>query len=124
MLWDTFVNMVKRIIQIVILCLVLIVAYNLLVQIIDALRSSDRLSAQAETVYQLEAKNRQLKNKLSRIQSPQFIEEEARNKLNLSKEGETTVIIPEDKLKLVMGVSSSAQEIRLPNWLGWWKVFF
>lgn len=103
--------------------LVLVIAYNLLNQITDALRSSDRLSAQAETVYKLEDKNRQLKKKLTQIQSAQFIEEQARDKLGLGKAGETTVIIPEEKLKSVLEASQSA-EIRLPNWLGWLKVFF
>ncbi len=116
--------MIRRVIQLLIVCLVLILIYNLLVQIIDALKSQDRLSEQAEKVYKLETKNRELRNKLSQIQSPQFIEEIARNKLNLSKEGETIIVIPENTLKMIMGASASAQEIRLPNWLGWWKLFF
>ena len=103
--------------------MVLVVTYNLLVQINDAVKSGERLSEQADVVYKLEAKNRELKSKLSQIQSPQFIEEQARNKLGLSKAGETIVIIPEEKLKQVLGVSESAQ-IRLPNPLGWLRVFF
>ena len=115
--------MIRKIIIGVIIVVVLIIAYNLLVQITDALRSGDRLSSAAETVFKLEAKNRELKNKLSSVQSQEYIEEQARNKLGLGKPGETVVIIPDDKLKLVLGASQSAQ-IRLPNWLGWWKVFF
>lgn len=115
--------MIRRIIQIGIILLVLFVTYNLLIQIMDAVKSSERLSAAADTVYQLELKNKQLKKKLTQIQSPQFIEEQARNKLGLSKSGETIVIIPEDKLKQVLGATQSAQ-VRLPNWLGWFKVFF
>lgn len=116
--------MIKKIIPIAIICLVLIIAYNLLVQIKEAVTSQERLSAQAEAVYELEQKNKQLQNKLSQIQSNEFVEEQARNKLSLSKTGETVVIISEDTLKLVMGASASAQIQRLPNWLGWWKVFF
>lgn len=116
--------MIKKVVPIAIICLVLLIAYNLLVQITDAVRSQERLSNQVEVVYQLEAKNKQLRSKLSEIQSEEFIEEQARNKLSLSKQGETVVIIPDDTLKLVMGASASASEVRLPNWLGWWKVFF
>lgn len=101
----------------------LIVAYNLINQIISAVKSGERLSQAADAVYQLEAKNRKLKQKLSQIRSAEFIEEEVRNKLGLSKKGETVIVIPEEKLKAVLGASSSAQ-VRLPNWLGWWKVFF
>ena len=116
--------MIRKIIIGAVVLIVLVVAYNLLVQISDALRHGERLSSAAETVFKLEAKNRELKKKLSQVQSQQFIEEQARNKLGLGKAGETLVIIPDEKLKTVLGASNSAQEVRLPNWLGWWKVFF
>lgn len=115
--------MIRKIVLGAIILLILVTAYNLLVQINDALRSGERLSFQAETVYKLEAKNRELKKKLSEVQSREFIEKEARNKLGLGKVGETIVIIPEEKLKMILGASQSA-EIKLPNWLGWLKVFF
>jgi len=115
--------MIRKIALGAIILVVLVIAYNILVQIMDAVKSGDRLSSAAETVYKLEAKNRQLKGKLSEVQSLGFIEKEARNKLGLGKAGETVVVIPEEKLKMVMGASKSA-EPRLPNWLGWWKVFF
>lgn len=115
--------MVKKVTIGIVILVVLVIIYNLLLQITDSLRSSDRLNAQADAVYKLELKNKELKNKLSQIQSPEFIEQQARDKLGLGKEGETIVIIPDEKLKSVMGASESA-EIRYPNWLGWWKVFF
>ncbi len=102
----------------------MVIAFNLVAQILNTIKSGDRLSIQAEIVYNLEAKNRELKKKLTHIQSPQFIEEQARNKLGLSKSGETIVVIPEEKLKQVLGASNSAQIVRLPNWLGWFRVFF
>lgn len=114
--------MTGKIITATVILLVLFAAYNLLAQITDALKSQDRLSAQAEAVFKLEVKNRQLKEKLSQIKSVGFIEQQARDKLGLGKSGETIVIIPEEKLKSVLGASESAK-IRLPNWLGWFKVF-
>ncbi len=116
--------MIKKIALGIIILVMLIMTYNLLIQIMDALKSGERLSSAAEEVYKLEAKNRELKNKLNEIKSEHFIEQQARDKLGLSKKGETIVIIPDDKLKQVLGSSQSAQEIRYPNWLGWWKVFF
>lgn len=111
----------KFVVAIIIISLV--AGYNLISQIIQATKSGERLSAAVDAVYKLEIKNKELKNKLADIQSPQFIEEEVRNKLGLGKAGETMVIIPEEKIKQVLGTSESAI-IRLPNWLGWWKVFF
>ena len=99
------------------------VAYNLINQIIGAVKSGERLSQAADEVYKLEAKNKALREQLSQISSREFLEEQIRNKLGLTKKGETLVIIPEEKLKSVLEVSSPAQ-IRLPNPLGWLKVFF
>ena len=115
--------MVRKIALGAIILIIFLIAYNLIVQIMDALRSGERLSGAADKAYLLEVKNKQLKQKLQETQSSEFIEQQARNKLGLSKKGETVVIIPEEKLKLVMGASQSA-EVRLSNWLGWWRMFF
>lgn len=115
--------MAKRIILGIIVLIIVFVAYNLINQIISATKSGERLSQAADAVYQLENTNKALRNKLSQVQSPEFMESEIRNKLGLAKKGETLVVITEDKLKSVLGVSQIAQ-IRLPNWQGWLKVFF
>lgn len=116
--------MVKKITLGIAVLIMAIIAYNLISQIFDALKSGERLSKEAEQVYKLEAQNKELKKKLTEIKSPQFIEEQARNKLGLGKKGETLVIIPQDKINQILGTSQSAQEVRLPNWLGWLKVFW
>ncbi|MBI4036235.1 septum formation initiator family protein [Candidatus Daviesbacteria bacterium] len=115
--------MIKKISLGLIILVSLIIGYNLITQAVETAKSGERLSQAAEVVYKLEIKNRQLKKELSLIQSPEFIEQEVRNKLGFAKKGETVVVIPEEKLKTILGVSSSAQ-IRLPNWLGWLKLFF
>lgn len=115
--------MVKKIVIGTIIIVILLIAYNLIVQIMDAVRSGERLSEAAEKVYTLEIKNKELKEELVQAQSAEYIEQQARDKLGLGRKGETAFIIPEDKLKLVLGTSNSAQ-IRLPNYLGWFKVFF
>ncbi len=104
--------------------LLIIVAYNLITQIIYALKSGDRLNLAAESLIKLQSANRTLKQRLEQVKSPDFIEKEARDKLGMAKNGETIVIIPPDKINSVLGASVSAFPTRLPNWLGWWKVFF
>src|SRR5262245_19086313 len=116
--------MIKKILLILAIILIVFVSYKLIKQITDAIRSGDRLSDQAEKVYKLEAKNKQLRQKLSEVQSKEYIEEQARNKLGLGKSGETLIIIPDDKLKAILGASAEAQIARLPNFLGWWRVFW
>lgn len=101
----------------------LFIAYNLLSQILQAVKSSERLSSEAEDLFKLEAKNKELKAKLSQIRSPEFIEKEARNKLGLAKPGETVIIIPDEKIRAILQATPSAQT-RLSNPLGWWRLFF
>lgn len=115
--------MIKKIILALILLIIGLFAYSLITRTMEAVKSGERLSQSAEVVYRLESQNKLLKKKLSEVQSSDFIEEEVRNKLGFVKKGETVVVIPEEKLKLVLGTSSSAQA-RLPNWLGWIRVFF
>lgn len=116
--------MLKKIGIVLAIIAAVFIIYNLIIQILDALKSGERLSTGAESLYKLEAKNKELKKRLLQIKSPEFIEKEARNKLGLGKQGETLVIIPDEKIKEVLQASASAKEARLPNWLGWWKVFF
>ncbi|MDD5147409.1 MAG: septum formation initiator family protein [Candidatus Daviesbacteria bacterium] len=115
--------MIRKITSGLIILVILFIVYNLVNQIIEATRSGERLSEAADVVYKLEAKNKQLKSELAQIQSQEFIEEEIRDKLGFSRKGETVVVIPEEKLKAVLGASQAAS-VRLPNWLGWLKVFF
>ncbi|MBU1000060.1 septum formation initiator family protein [Patescibacteria group bacterium] len=115
--------MLKKITFGLVILIVLFMVFNLINQIIEATRSGERLSEAADAVYRLEIKNKQLKNKLVQVKSQEFIEEEIRNKLGLSKKGETVVVIPAEKIKAVLG-TSQVTEVRLPNWLGWLKVFF
>lgn len=115
--------MIKKISLALIILFISLFAYTLITRTIEAVRSGERLSQSADLVYELEARNKNLKKRLSEVQSQTYIEEEVRNKLGFVKKGETIVVIPEDKLKLVLGASSPA-EPRLPNWLGWLRVFF
>lgn len=116
--------MVKKIGIILAILIAILVSVNLIGQIFEATKSSDRLSQEAEELYKLQEENKQLKKRLSETQSEQFLEEQARNKLGLVKKGETLVVIAEEKIREVLGATQSAQELRLPNWLGWWRIFF
>lgn len=114
--------MIKKFIFLGIIFISFFIALNLINQITSAIKSGERLSEAADAVFKLEAKNRQLKQKLSEVQTDDFVESQARNKLGLAKKDEVVMIITEEKLKQILGASQSAK-IRLPNWLGWWKVF-
>ena len=100
------------------------ISYNLITQILKTTGSYNRLDQMTDEVYKLEAENKILKKRLFDVNSPSFIEKAAREKLGLGKIGETIVLISDEKIKQTMGATDSASVTRLPNWLGWWKVFF
>ena len=118
------VNQMFRKISIVIgIFIVLILSLNVIGQILSTLKSGERMDQATEKLHKLEVENRNLKNKLENVKSNDFIEEEARNKLGLAKEGEIIVVIPDETIDLILG-KKKAEIVRLPNYLGWWKLFF
>lgn len=92
-------------------------------QISSALQAGKRLDTSAEEVDKLQKQNRQLRERLAEVQKYSFIEEIARNKLNMGRAGETVVVVPERVVNQVLGAKKQAEEIKLPNWQGWLKLF-
>ncbi|OGG12617.1 hypothetical protein A2875_05395 [Candidatus Gottesmanbacteria bacterium RIFCSPHIGHO2_01_FULL_46_14] len=68
----------------------------------------------------LASKNEELKRELMQAQTPEYIEEVAREKLGLIKEGETIILMPNDKLQM----TNENQEENIANWKKWLRLFF
>lgn len=115
----------KKIVFIIFFIIIFGLFYALGSQIYDSLRSGDRLNQETKKLVNLQKRNMELKNKLSEVQSVGFIEEEARNKLGLAREGETVVIISQKEIDKVLGVEKKqVEEPKIPNWQGWLKLFW
>lgn len=103
----------------IIVCLIII---NNLVRSIYSIWQKDKLVTDAEKQlsYQKE-QNERLKSELSYVQTQEFIEKEARDKLFMGKPKESIVLGSEDqrseKLSNNMGDSK-------PNWKKWVELFF
>lgn len=67
--------------------------------------------------------NKLLKEKLKIVSQPQFVEEEARNKLFLAKPGESVIVFSPDVLRASQSARPKPQDLR-PNWKKWWELFF
>lgn len=75
----------------------------------------------------LEGKNKELGNLIEYFKSLDFVENEARTKLNLRKPGEKIIIVPEEGE--TPGVQSNIQKLSLENNMAgnpkkWWNYFF
>lgn len=116
--------MIKKIIFILAIFLLLGLFYGLSKQIYSSLQSGKRLDAEIEDLSNLQAKNSELKKKLDSVKRLTFIEKQARDKLNLSRPGETIVIIPESELQKILGLQEEVRENIQANWQGWLKLFF
>lgn len=94
-------------------------------QITSALQSGERLNRQAEEVNKLQEENKQLKDNLERVKSYQSWEGIARDKLNLSRPGETVVVVPDDYInRTIQMYEYKPMEVHIPNWQGWLNLFF
>ncbi len=88
---------------------------------IYALWQKGGIVEEREKVYdELARRNDELTQKSTQVESENFIEKEAREKLNLQKEGEVVVVLPKDLAVTV----SSPSPIPQSNLQQWWKVFF
>lgn len=113
----------RRFSFIAIIIVLLIIIYSLVSQIFNAFRSGDRLTEALEKLHQLQVKNQALQKSLAVAQSPDFIEQQARNQLGLARVGEIVVVIPEELIQKTLS-QQSVNPPRLPNPAGWWQVFF
>lgn len=115
--------MKRKIVLIAAIIVVLFIGYNFVNRIYAALKAGDRLTSALGSLHQVEIKNKDLKDQLKQAASLDFVERQARDKLNYAKEGETVVVIPQSKIEQVLGIAKSVEQ-RLPNPLGWLKLFF
>lgn len=115
----------KKIVAFLAIVLLLGFFYALGKQIFDALDKGKRLDIETEDLARLQKKNFELKKKLAEVQSLQFIEERARNKLNLARPNETVIIIPQEVLDKVLKEWEEEKKTETsPNWQGWLKLFW
>ena len=113
----------SRSIQIIIIIAGIGLIVNLSKDIMRLLRSGDELKLAEQKVIELEEERVLLKEKKEYYQSEEFVEEVARNKLNMSKEGETIVILPED-VQSILGTKNSQIPEFIPSWKQWVNLFW
>lgn len=107
----------KRIIYIISVIVLLLIINGLARSIYDLWTKRDVVSEAQKTLEQEKAENQKLKKELSRVKTKEFIEEEARNKLFLTKPNEKVVIVP------TASKSAEKKEVSKPNWQMWLELF-
>lgn len=110
----------KKALFIVIVILLLVIINNLLHSIYDIWSKQDLLIQAQKELTKEEAKNQKLKADLSYANTPQFVEQQARNKLFLVKPGEQDVLVPSISANQVQ----KEDKADIPNWQKWLNLFF
>lgn len=80
----------------------------------------DKVRSKVENLRQ---ENNRLKSELEYVKTNEFVEKEAREKLNFVKSDETVVLIPESIMKAATA-SDAAPTPPPPNWEQWLRLFF
>ncbi len=85
-----------------------------------------QVEVERERVEKMQAENVKLQAQIAEAQGSDFIDKQIRNKLGLTKEGETIVILPDESILKSLAPALVIDEETLPdpNWLKWKKLFF
>jgi cell division protein FtsB len=111
--------------------LILIIIYLVVSFIRDSLELSKvgkRFERAKNEVEELRKENKELSEKKRWVESEDFVEEQLRNKLNMVKEGEAMVILPEDtsgEVGIKSELKGSGQGLEEKGtWGKWMELFF
>ncbi len=115
----------RRVIRLIVIAVSAVLIVNLSRSIWDLWRRRDIVGERQAVRKRLEVENKRLQSELEQAQSPEFIEQEARNRLGLGREGEEVVILPkqQDSRPRTQDVGEKTYE-NLPNWKKWWRLFY
>ena len=110
----------KKAFFIVIVIILLVIINNLIHSIYDIWSKQDLLIQAQKQLSEEELKNQKLKAGLSYVQTPQFVEQEARNKLFLVKPGEQDVLVS----SIPSSQPQKSEKVRASNLQKWIDLFF
>ncbi|MBI3290463.1 septum formation initiator family protein [Candidatus Microgenomates bacterium] len=115
-----------NIIKLIVIIGALILSFVLIKNIAGIMSVKDRVSDARQEVERLQNEQNEIKKKLEVASSAVFIEEVARDKLGLAKEGETVVVLPNDDFlkSLSPSLEVGEHESKKATWEKWWERFF
>lgn len=112
----------KRVVFLIVLIVSVFSIRNLSINIVELWRKHDLLALAKRELEQEKQKQERLKKELARVESEAFVEEQARNKLFLVKEGESELVVT--KAPSATSSAQSPPRPQKPTWIQWWELFF
>jgi cell division protein FtsB len=114
--------MARYITKIAILLILISIIVQQGVSMFELLGRQKRITDQKMEVLRLRNERTELQRKRQEVDTPEFIEREARTKLGMGKPGETVLIMPENGN--IQEPVERLPDDYLPNWERWVKLFF
>ncbi|GIW61188.1 MAG: hypothetical protein KatS3mg089_0040 [Patescibacteria group bacterium] len=111
----------KKIFYILIIIISIYIINNLIRSIYNLWQKQDLVTQAREELQKEKNKNAKLNDQLLQVKRPEFIEEEARNKLFMVKKGESIVLIPENVFNHKT-ISEKMKE-KKSHWQEWLEFF-
>lgn len=122
--------MKNPLVYLILLLIGLYLMLNLSQSIISLTTKNKELEQANDKVEKEISRNSQLISELSKVQNPKYIEQQAREKLGMSRPGETVVVVPEEAVVQMASLTASlsadfyARFDETPNWQKWVKLFW
>lgn len=113
----------KKIFFFVVLIASVFIINNLSRSIYTLSRKNDLIIESQRELLKQKQENQRLESELSYVESEEFVEKTARNKLLLVKPGEQGILIPEELIQ-VASTPSAKENKDEHNWRKWLKLFF
>lgn len=109
----------KKLVNLVVLFSTLYISYTLTKSLVALYQAKDRVTTQQEKLTELKNENQVLSEKLEEVSSVEFVEKEAREKLNMQLPGEVVVLVDEAANKRIGDSSKKDRnEGVFSKWLG------
>lgn len=111
----------KKLAAIPVFLLGLFICFQLTRSIAGLWRGGGRVEDLQREVWELEEEKKLLEQKKAYYQTPEFVEEQARNKLQMTKEGERVVILPRSVVEErgLKGLKEGEGVLKKGNWEKW-----
>lgn len=106
--------------------LIVILLVSTVKNISKAVGVRKQVQNERERVKKMEDDNIKLQTQIAQAQGQDYIDKQIRDKLGLTKEGETVVILPDENVVISLAPPATVDTETLPdpNWKKWQKLFF
>ena len=119
-------GLLKKAFKWALLLIVFILVFSLVKNVLKAKNAASNIAESKRKVAELRRENDELGKEIDSVESAFFLEKQARDKLGLAKEGEMVIILPDEETlkKAFPNKEDQKDELPLPNWKQWLKLFY